>query len=121
MDVVYETLVSKLINVTKERLVDWQKSSSEDQYRLELNAASFVLSRSENPWTEFKYSYEFSMYNVNDVNIDIVNESDNAETRENHKLMEDLYDAVEYSCRREIETLENVLKELNQLDSDLPF
>ena len=43
MEAKYKDLIQRLIKSTKEGYVEWKKSSTECQYRLELKSATFIL------------------------------------------------------------------------------
>lgn len=117
MEKKYSELIQRLYKLTKERKLEWRKTSSENEYMLELNAATFAISKGieyyNNSASEF---IAVSMYNDKNMVIPIVSvmAGDNE-----HPFLESLYNEAVDSCTKETETLEKVLEELDRLD--LPF
>lgn len=121
METKYRDLIQRLIKSTKQALVEWKKSSTECQYRLELKAATFVIDKStlqKDPFS-FETTCELTMYNNSNVEITIAKERDTTSTTDDYSLLCELYFAAEQSCLKETETIKKVIAELENLD--LPF
>lgn len=121
MEEKYEDLIKQLIKSTKEGKIEWKKSSTEYQYRLELKSATFVIDRSQlstNFHEIVNTAYELTMYNNRNVEITIAKEKYESLCF-GDSLLYQLYCAAEESCLKETETIKKVMKELNDLD--LPF
>lgn len=114
----YNELIQLLYRLTKERKLEWRKTSSEDEYMLELNAATFAISKSSEYYGNNIdiTCIAVSMYNDKNVAIPIISATNNDK---DYPLLEKLYIEAVDSCTKETETLEKVLEELNRLD--LPF
>ena len=73
MEKKYSELIQRLYKLTKERKLEWRKTSSENEYMLELNAATFAISKGieyyNNSASEF---IAVSMYNDKNMVIPIV-------------------------------------------------
>lgn len=118
-------LIRRLIQSTKNKKIEWQKSSAKWQYRLELNAATFVLDRIydyDDPYNQSPENtitcYSLNMYNGDNTEIRIAYVTD-ADFTSDYQLMEELYQEAEESCIRENETINKVIDELDKLD--LPY
>ncbi|WP_195977251.1 hypothetical protein [Alistipes onderdonkii] len=117
MEKKYFELTQLLYKLTKERKLEWRKTSSENEYMLELNAATFAISKGIEIYDSISSEFiAISMYNDKNIEIPIVSAmaSDNE-----YPFLESLYNEAVDSCTKETETLEKVLEELNRLD--LPF
>lgn len=121
MDAKYADLLQRLIKSTKEGYVEWKKSSTEGQYRLELKSATFVIDESINSKDQFSYEtiYELTMYNNGNIEISIAKENDMASNADDYSLLYELFYAAKDSCLKETETIKKVIAELDSLD--LPF
>ena len=71
-------LIRRLIQSTKNKKIEWQKSSAKWQYRLELNAATFVVDRIydyDDPYNQSPENtitcYSLNMYNGDNTEIRI--------------------------------------------------
>lgn len=124
MDQKHIDLIKRLIKSTKDKKVEWQKSSARWQYKLELKAASFVIDKyfdaeltcnPEDPATV----YSLNMYNGENTEIRIAIASDFPVEDSDYQLLVQLYMEAEESCVRENETIAKVIEELDILD--LPF
>lgn len=118
MEKKYYELIQRLYKLTKERKLEWRKTSSENEYMLELNAATFAISKDMEYYDTISSS-EFiavSMYNDKNMAIPIV--SVMADDKD-YPILESLYNEAVDSCTKETETLEKVIEELDRLD--LPF
>ena len=121
MEAKYKDLIQRLIKSTKEGYVEWKKSSTECQYRLELKSATFVIDESQIQLDQYSIetSYELTMYNNSNVEISIAKESDTVKNSDDYALLYELDCAAEDSCLKETETIKKVMAELDSLD--LPF
>lgn len=110
----YNELVQRLYKLTKERKLEWRKTSSENEYMLELNAATFAISKGidQDYLTPYRY-IAVSMYNDKNMAIPIISVREN-DTE--YPLLEKLYTEAVDSCTKETETIEKVLEELDRLD-----
>ena len=118
-------LIRRLIQSTKNKKIEWQKSSAKWQYRLELNAATFGVDRIydyDDPYNQSPENtitcYSLNMYNGDNTEIRIAYVTD-ADFTSDYQLMEELYQEAEESCIRENETINKVIDELDKLD--LPY
>ena len=108
-------LIRRLIQSTKNKKIEWQKSSAKWQYRLELNAATFVVDRIydyDDPYNQSPENtitcYSLNMYNGDNTEIRIAYVTD-ADFTSDYQLMEELYQEAEESCIRENETINKVI------------
>lgn len=118
MEAKYEDLIQRLIKSTQDGKIEWKKSSTECQYRLELKSATFVIDESE--YTLDDYStytvYELTMYNNSNLEISIAKENSTTSTQADYSLLYELYCAAQDSCFKETATIKNVIDELDDLD-----
>lgn len=113
----YNELIQRLYKLTKKRKLEWRKTSSENEYMLELNAATFAISKGVDRDYFAPHGYiAVSMYNDKNMAIPIISAKENDPE---YPLLEKLYAEAVDSCTKETETIEKVLEELNRLD--LPF
>ncbi|WP_251214427.1 hypothetical protein [Alistipes muris] len=118
METRYADLIKKLTKLTIDGNVEWEKSSTEWQYRLELKSATFVIDKMQTQIVEgilYNTSYELIMYNNRNIEISIAKETIATNSNENSILYE-LYCAAENSYLKETETIKKVMDELNELD-----
>ena len=71
METKYADLIQRLIKSTKDGKIEWKKSSTECQYRLELKSATFVIDEVENQLDQYSFEtvYELTMYNNSNLEI----------------------------------------------------
>lgn len=121
MDAKYVNLIEKLTKLTVDGNIEWEKSSTEWQYRLELKSATFVIDKTQEIVNLSTYAevYELTMYNNSNVEITIAKETNTTSTSADYSILQELYCAAENSCLKETETIKKVMDELNSLD--LPF
>lgn len=121
METKYADLIQRLIKSTKDGKIEWKKSSTECQYRLELKSATFVIDEVENQLDQYSFEtvYELTMYNNSNLEISIAKEDSTVSSKTNYSLLNELYCAAKDSCLKETQTIQNVIEELNYLD--LPF
>ena len=116
MNAKYVKLVSRLIEITKDGRLEWRRSSSENQYILELDSASFTITESMSMNT--LTAYTLIMYNDKNIEITIAS-GDTLVNQEDFQKLKTLYEAAIESCLKENATLKRVMEELERIS--LPF
>ena len=103
METKYADLIQRLIKSTKDGKIEWKKSSTECQYRLELKSATFVIDEVENQLDQYSFEtvYELTMYNNSNLEISIAKEDSTVSSKTDYSLLNELYCAAKDSCLKE--------------------
>lgn len=117
----YELLIKKLISGTEKKLISWEQTSLQQEYKAKIGLGSIVISLSE--WHDINgdmVSAEFKFCILNDEGIlsdEIVLNS--YSPIENWNLLNQLYVIAKDSCLKTSDTIQSMLDELNKLDEVL--
>jgi len=123
----YTELLDKLLEKTKNKEVIWQKTSREDEYKLQLEIGALTIDR----WKNDKNSREFvdvNFYNDRGDNIDRLYASEFDDPM-NYAYLINLHTEIKRAYYKVDETLKGLLDEINSSgkigklppESDLPF
>ena len=108
MDNKYYQLIDQLNRLTINGNLFWQKTSSADEYMIELNATSFIISKANNG------VISLDMFNEKNIRGTIVKCDMN---NTNYSLMYRLYSAVLESISKDSAILSAAMNELYSIDN----
>jgi|WetSurMetagenome_2_1015567.scaffolds.fasta_scaffold393632_1 hypothetical protein len=123
----YTELLDKLLEKTKNKEVIWQKTSREDEYKLQLDIGALTIDRWKNDKNS-RESVDVNFYNDRGDNIDrlYANEFDDPM---NYAYLINLHTEIKRAYYKVDETLKGLLDEIKSSgkigklppESDLPF
>lgn len=124
----FKTLIAKLLVKTQKKEVIWQKSSREDEYKLELGSGALTVDK-WSPDNKYNMSIDVAIYNDRGDRIDRIAASEE-EDREDFKLLDQFHTEVRRAYYKVDETFKGIFDELEKdgaigktvpPSSDLPF
>ncbi|MES2765342.1 MAG: hypothetical protein V4642_05715 [Bacteroidota bacterium] len=125
----YQLLITKLTERTVNRDALWEKTSREEEFRLQLNSSVITIDKWFDSF-EGKVYYDLAIYNEDGHQIDKIGCSD---TTDGYKLLKALHSAVSRIHYKVDETFKSIFEELDSAnkigkvsppthdDSDIPF
>lgn len=116
----YIDLITKIIYNTRNKKIVWEQTSDEDRFKTKIGSGVVAISR-EDIW-DGGYVPENTRYTlsiINDAgilaeNISIYENSSSLE--ESYKQLKELYETAKDSYLKINDTIQNMLKELDELD-----
>lgn len=124
----FKNLIEKLLNKTQKREVIWQKSSREDEYKLDLDSGALTVDK-WSPENKFNMSIDIAIYNDRGDRIDRI-EVHSEENPDDFKLLDEFHSEVRRTYYKVDETFKGILTELDKegaigkeekTSDDLPF
>lgn len=107
-------LLKLILEKTNAKLISWSKGSSASEFRVELNSATVTILSGVN--TMFQCYITVNMYNGTGSAIQLAHETENATINSDYDLLQELYNSAKDSSTKETETIDNLFKELSELE-----
>ncbi len=124
----FKQLIAKLLDKTQKKEVIWQKTSRQDEYKLELASGALTIDK-WSPDNKYNMSIDIAIYNDRGDRIDRIAASEDEE-HEDFKLLDEFHTEVRRAYYKVDETFKGIFDELEKDGSigktetpstDLPF
>lgn len=108
----YIELIKRLQEKTKSKEVIWQKTSRDDEYKLDLDKGAITIDK-WNPEQKYYLSVDLVMYNDKGDKIDRILANDDGSI-EDFKILEQFHTEVRRAYYKVDETIKGIFAEINK-------
>lgn len=108
----FKTLIEKLLNKTRKREVIWQKTTREDEYKLDLDSGALTIDK-WSPDNKFNMSIDVAIYNDRGDRIDRI-EVHAEDNPDDYKILDEFHSEVRRTYYKVDETFKGIFEELDK-------